>query len=56
MIEALTRSKVTLSEQFIPDHVFVYVLAGALCCYDGKNSHIFRSGDAFLARKNHLAK
>ncbi|RBQ04279.1 helix-turn-helix domain-containing protein [Pedobacter miscanthi] len=45
-----------LKEQFIPDHVFIYVVKGALRIFDGDTNYIFKSGDAFLARKNRLAK
>lgn len=45
-----------LAEQFIPDHVFVYVAKGTIRCYDGNKNYIFKSGEYFLARKNRLAK
>ncbi len=44
------------AEHFIPDHVFVYIVQGALRCYDGHRSYVFRSGECFLARKNRLAR
>ncbi|WP_158796187.1 AraC family transcriptional regulator [Pedobacter sp. L105] len=43
-------------EQFIPDHVFVYVTKGSLRCYDGNKSHIFKAGEYCLVRKNSLAR
>jgi AraC-like DNA-binding protein len=43
-------------EQFIPDHVFVYIVKGGFQCYDGSKSHILRQGDYALFRKNHLIK
>ncbi len=46
----------TLSEQFIPDHVFVCIERGVLCCYDGVESHTFKRGACFIARKARLAK
>jgi hypothetical protein len=33
-----------LTEQFIPDHVFVYVARGAIRCYDGTRTYVFRAG------------
>ncbi|MEX8547770.1 MAG: helix-turn-helix domain-containing protein [Mucilaginibacter sp.] len=43
-------------EQFIPDHVFLYVTKGSLHCFDGNKSHIFGACEYFLARKNRLAR
>nr|WP_067060233.1 AraC family transcriptional regulator [Mucilaginibacter sp. L294] len=45
-----------LLEQFIPDHVFLYITEGTINCYDGSNSYTVKSGEYFLARKNRLAK
>lgn len=45
-----------LKEQFIPDHVFIYVLKGALRIFDRETNYVFGPGDSFLARKNRLAK
>jgi AraC-like DNA-binding protein len=45
-----------LLEQFIPDHVFIYVTQGTVNCYDGSRSYRFMAGDYFIARKNRLAK
>ncbi|UBM59582.1 AraC family transcriptional regulator [Marinilongibacter aquaticus] len=41
-------------EQFIPEHMFWYVVEGEIKGYDGQKNYIFKSGDAFIARKNHL--
>ncbi len=38
-----------LTEQFIPDHVFVYVATGTIHCYDGNKNYTFKSGEYFLA-------
>lgn len=43
-------------EQFIPDHVFLYVTKGAVRCYDGNKSFTLKAGEYGLARKNRLAK
>jgi len=45
-----------LQEQFIPDHVFLYVAKGTINCYDGNKSYTFKSGQYCLARKNRLAR
>lgn len=45
-----------LKEQFIPDHVFIYVAKGGFRVFDGNKSYTFKAGDACLARKNRLAK
>lgn len=45
-----------LMEQFIPDHVFVYVAKGTIHCYDGNKNYTFKSGEYSLARKNRLAR
>jgi len=45
-----------LQEQFIPDHVFLYVTKGAISCYDGNKSYTIKSGEYCLARKNRLAR
>ncbi len=45
-----------LNEQFVPDNVFIYIVKGVLRIFDGNKNYIFKSGDAFLARKNRLAK
>lgn len=45
-----------LLEQFIPDHVFLYVTKGIIECYDGSKSYMLKPGDYCLVRKNRLAK
>src|ERR1700709_2061001 len=50
-----TRTNI-LNEQFIPDHVFIYLAKGAIRVFDGNKSYTFKAGDACLARKNRLAK
>ena len=57
MIDANTEiKKGVLSEQFIPDNVFVYVSKGTIHCYDGNKDYIFKTGEYFIARKNRLAR
>ncbi|UBM59565.1 AraC family transcriptional regulator [Marinilongibacter aquaticus] len=45
-----------LQEQYIPDHLFIYVLKGAIRVFDGNKSLSYQAGDACIARKNRLAK
>ncbi|MGI4865324.1 MAG: AraC family transcriptional regulator [Janthinobacterium lividum] len=45
-----------LMEQFIPDHVFLYVTQGRIECYDGRKSYALQQGDYCVVRKNRLAK
>ncbi|WP_442592216.1 helix-turn-helix domain-containing protein [Pedobacter sp. AW31-3R] len=45
-----------LKEQFIPDHVFLYITKGALRFFDGNKSQIFTAGECGIARKNSFAK
>lgn len=45
-----------LKEQFIPDHVFLYIKKGALRFFDGNKSQTFKAGECGIARKNSLAK
>ncbi|MBS1532206.1 MAG: helix-turn-helix transcriptional regulator [Bacteroidetes bacterium] len=43
-------------EQFIPDHVFTYQVAGTMIMNDGEREYVFNSGDFRFARRNHLVK
>lgn len=45
-----------LLEQFIPDHVFLYVTGGAIEGYDGSKRYLLQQGDYCIARKNRLAR
>jgi AraC-like DNA-binding protein len=45
-----------LREQFIPDHVFIYIAKGAIRIFDGSRNYMIKAGNAFIARKNRLAK
>ena len=44
-----------IAEQFIPDHVLIYVAAGTLNCFDANQRYTFSQGDYFMARKNRLS-
>lgn len=43
-------------EQFVPEHMFIFLAQGVLTGFDGKNRHQLRAGQCCLARKNHLAR
>lgn len=43
-------------EHFIYEHTFFFVKEGTTKCYDGNKTHIFKSGDFGLIRKNRLSK
>jgi len=45
-----------LKEQFVPDHVFIYLAGGAIRVFDGNKTYTFKAGNACIARKNTLAK
>ena len=45
-----------LTEQFIPDNVFFYVVKGVIHYYDGDKNYTFKEGDFCIARKNRLAR
>lgn len=55
-IKACFNEPKTVTEQFIPDHIFMYVTKGAVSGYDGDKSYLIKSGEYCLARKNRLAK
>ncbi len=50
-----TKAKI-LKEQFIPDHVFLYVAKGAISFFDGNKNYTFKAGECGIARKNCLLK
>ncbi|UZR97189.1 helix-turn-helix domain-containing protein [Chondrinema litorale] len=50
-----TKSRI-LKEQFIPDHVFIYIAKGGISFFDGNKTYILNAGDGCIARKNQLAK
>ncbi|MBD2753843.1 helix-turn-helix domain-containing protein [Spirosoma validum] len=43
-------------EQFVPEHVFSYQIAGTLITNDGNKEYIFNEGDFRFSRRNHLVK
>jgi AraC-like DNA-binding protein len=43
-------------QQFIPAHVFSYLVAGTVELYADGENHLFKTGDAGLFRKNQLCK
>lgn len=50
-----TKTKI-LKEQFIPDHVFLYVVKGAINFFDGNKNYLFQAGECGIVRKNRLLK
>lgn len=49
-------SPATLLEQFIPDHVLLYVTKGIISGYDGSKTYTLQEGEYCIVRKNRLAK
>ncbi|TRW27155.1 helix-turn-helix transcriptional regulator [Flavobacterium zepuense] len=45
-----------LREQFIPDHLFLYLAKGNVSFFDGNEMYTYQSGDCCIARRNHLVK
>ncbi|QIP13044.1 helix-turn-helix transcriptional regulator [Spirosoma aureum] len=43
-------------EQFIPEHIFSYQIAGTLTMNDGNKEYIFNEGDFRFCKRNHLVK
>ncbi|WP_442592076.1 helix-turn-helix domain-containing protein [Pedobacter sp. AW31-3R] len=43
-------------EQFIPEHLFVYLIAGTMTIFDGNKEYHLKAGDYCFARRNYLAK
>jgi AraC-like DNA-binding protein len=43
-------------EQFIPEHIFSYQIAGTLTMNDGNKEYIFNEGDFRFCKRNHLIK
>lgn len=39
-------------DQFVPEHVFLYVLRGTESCYDGNKRQALKAGESYLIRKN----
>lgn len=44
------------NEQFIAEHLFVYMIAGDMTVYDGNKEYRIREGDYYFARRNYLVK
>lgn len=45
-----------LNEQFIPDHLFIYIVKGEVSFFDGHRSYTYTAGECCIARKDHLVK
>lgn len=44
------------TEQFIPSHTFMYLVAGTMTVYDGSKTYKLKSGDYGLGKRNHLTR
>jgi len=44
------------TEQFIPNHTFMYLVAGSMTVYDGSKEYYLKSGDYGMGKRNHLAR
>jgi len=44
------------TDQFIPEHFFLYLIKGSMSAYDGSKEFKIKAGDYGIARRNHLAK
>lgn len=56
MIHSCVIGPVISEEQFIPEHFFLYLIAGSMAVYDGNKELKIKAGDYGLARRNYLAK
>lgn len=45
-----------IPEQFVPDHVFIYIERGRIHCYDGSRSQVLGPGEYYLFRKHQLIR
>ncbi|UOQ53545.1 helix-turn-helix domain-containing protein [Hymenobacter cellulosivorans] len=43
-------------EQFVPEHILSFQIAGTLTTFDGSRKQVFREGDLRLSKRNHLVK
>lgn len=55
-IKVCVTSPEVSTEQFIPDHFFLYLITGTLQAYDGTKAYTIQAGGYGLGRRNHLAK
>lgn len=44
------------SEQFVPDHLFFYMVSGSLTAFDGHQMYSMQPGDYCFITRNHLVK
>jgi AraC-like DNA-binding protein len=44
------------TEQFVPNHCFMYLVSGSMLAYDGSKEYKLKPGDYGIARRNHLAR
>ncbi len=43
-------------EQFIPEHMFLYLVKGSITGYDGNKKYNMKAGNSCIVRKNYLAR
>jgi AraC family transcriptional regulator, exoenzyme S synthesis regulatory protein ExsA len=43
-------------EQYIPNHTFMYLVAGSMTVYDGSKLYNLKAGDYGIGKRNHLAR
>jgi AraC-like DNA-binding protein len=64
-LEVITPSQIVYScyfmrsregEQFIPEHILSYQIAGTLVMNDGNKEYLFNEGDVRFCKRNHLVK
>ena len=44
------------NEQFIPNHTFMYLVAGSMIIYDGSKEYHIKRGDYGIGRRNYLSR
>ena len=44
------------TEQYIPNHTFMYLVAGSMTVYDGSKVYYLKAGDYGIGKRNHLAR
>ncbi len=44
------------TEQYIPNHTFMYLVAGSMTVYDGSKVYNLKAGDYGIGKRNHLAR
>ena len=53
IIHSCTIGPTISEEQFIPEHFFLYLVAGSMLAYDGNREYKIKPGDYGIARRNY---